>query len=55
MLLLFLIIVILFILYINGNKCENLDKYENFKNNNNIHDKYYKCSGRFSMLFGNCQ
>ncbi len=54
MLLLFLVILILFILYISNDKCENIDRYENFKNNN-IHDKYYKCSGRYSMLIGNCQ
>lgn len=54
MLLLFLVLLILLVLYINDNKCVNVDNYENFQNNN-IHDKYYKCSGRYSMLIGNCQ
>ena len=50
MLILFIIILISFliILYLFQNKCENFD-------NNNIHDKYYKCSARYSMLIGNCQ
>jgi len=42
-------------LFINSNRCENFDRYEKFDNNNNIHDKYYKCTGRYSMLIGNCQ
>ncbi len=32
----------------------NVENYENFQNNNNIYDKYYKCSGKYSMLIGNC-
>ncbi len=52
--LIILVLLIVFVLYINSNKCENFNKYENF-DNNNIHDKYYKCTGRYSMLIGNCQ
>ena len=39
-------------LYINDNRCQNIDNYENFQNNNNnnIHDKYYKCSGRYRKV-----
>ena len=47
--LILILALLLFVLYINNDKCEN------FENNNNIHDKYYKCSGRYSMLIGNCQ
>lgn len=54
MLILILVLLLLLVLYLNKNRCENFDKHENF-DNNNIHDKYYKCSGRYSMLIGNCQ
>jgi hypothetical protein len=49
MLILIFVLLLLLILYLNNDRCEN------FENNNNIHDKYYKCSGRYSMLIGNCQ
>jgi hypothetical protein len=52
--LIILVLLIVLVLYININRCENSYKYENFENNN-IHDKYYKCTGRFSMSIGNCQ
>ena len=52
--LIILVLLMILVLYINSTGCENFDKCENFENNN-IHDKYYKCTGRYSMLIGNCQ
>ncbi len=54
MLILILALLLLLILYLNNDSCKNLYEHENFENNN-IQDKYYKCSGRYSMLIGNCQ
>jgi len=52
--LIILVFLMILVLILNSNGCDNTYKYENFENNN-IHDKYYKCTGRYSMLIGNCQ
>lgn len=52
MLIIILLIIILIIIYFNKNNIN-----ENFDNTKkmNKYDKFYKCSGRYSMLIGNCQ
>ena len=54
MLIIILLIIILIIIYFNKN---NINENENFDNTKkmNKYDKFYKCSGRYSMLIGNCQ
>jgi hypothetical protein len=52
MLIIILFLIILIIIYFNKNNIN-----ENFDNTKkmNKYDKFYKCSGRYSMLIGNCQ
>jgi hypothetical protein len=51
MLIIILLIIILIIIYFNNNINENFDNIKKM----NKYDKFYKCSGRYSMLIGNCQ
>ncbi len=52
MLIIILFLIILIIIYFNKNNIN-----ENFDNTKkmNKYDKFFKCSGRYSMLIGNCQ
>jgi len=52
MLIIILFLIILILIYFNKNNIN-----ENFDNTKkmNKYDKFYKCSGRYSMLIGNCQ
>ncbi len=50
MLIIILLVIILIMIYINNNNTN-----ENFDNIKNRYNKFYKCSGRYSKLIGNCQ
>ena len=52
MLIIILLIIILIIIYFNKNNIN--ENFDNIKKMNK-YDKFYKCSGRYSMLIGNCQ
>jgi hypothetical protein len=50
MLIIILLVIILLMIYIN--KKNTNEDFDNIINRNN---KFYKCSGRYSKLIGNCQ
>ena len=52
MLIIILLVIILIIIYVN--KSDSNEFFSNIKKINK-YDKFYKCSGRYSMLIGNCQ